>query len=257
MPEVLTNEPWVGVPMSLITADISAQAFRVAIAILSHARPGGHAPFPSQKRLADMCHVSVPTIKRTVQELRSAGVLRCEQRLRENGSYTTSEYTLLMPRGSRMIPGPGITGDPTRKKSPAVPKGTPGTPRLADEIWDAVSKGVGAEPVSKAERSRRGKVTKELKELDASPGEIFARCKRWPMVFPGATLTDTALLAHWGRLGGPPRAIRAECPHCAWTGKTGDLKGHLYDKHDLGRLCPGCGQIIGDGDQHGCLDESS
>ena len=74
-------------------------------------------------------------------------------------------------------------------------------------VWDAVvevANLIGT--LTKPEASRVGKVVKDLKAAMAgfSDEEMVSQSKRrasnYALVFPGATLTDTALLNHWSKL---------------------------------------------------------
>lgn len=66
-----------------------------------------------------------------------------------------------------------------------------------DPIWDALCEATNTIPVLKAERSKRGGVVKELKSVGATPQQVLARAARYRVLFPNATLTDTALAKHW------------------------------------------------------------
>lgn len=92
--------------------------------------------------------------------------------------------------------------------------------RMRDPIWDTLSQIFG-KPATRTEEQLRGKVVKELKAAAATPSEIGRRVRAWPVLFPGATITDAALIKHWTRLDQTIRTPRAEsnnteiekCPH--------------------------------------------
>lgn len=77
---------------------------------------------------------------------------------------------------------------------PAAPK---------DPVWEALSEVFG-EPTTTGSRRLRNKVHWSLKRAGADGPTIFTRVQSWPLHFPGATLTETALEKHWDRLGRPP-----------------------------------------------------
>lgn len=82
--------------------------------------------------------------------------------------------------------------------------------RERDEVWDTLADLFG-EPTTDTNRKLRGKVNASLKRAGATGDEIRNRVRRWPLHFPDATLTETALEKHWDRLGAPPaRATRAQ-----------------------------------------------
>lgn len=70
--------------------------------------------------------------------------------------------------------------------------------RQRDEVWDALVTECG-DAVTGPEKSRRGKVVKELKAVGATAADIHARCaeyrRRWTV-----ELTDTALMSHWSKM---------------------------------------------------------
>ena len=52
--------------------------------------------FPSLKTLAGECEMDVATVKRHLKHLEDMGIIRRHQRHRENGSQTSTQYTLQM-----------------------------------------------------------------------------------------------------------------------------------------------------------------
>lgn len=76
-----------------------------------------------------------------------------------------------------------------------------------NEVWDALVNVFGP-PTTESNTRLRGRVTRSLKGAGATYDEIITRAQRWPLYFPGATLTETALEKHWDRLGRPP--LRAD-----------------------------------------------
>lgn len=75
--------------------------------------------------------------------------------------------------------------------------------RARDPIWDALSEVFG-EPVTRTEQTLRGRIVSSLRHARVEPAEILIRVQAWPLHFPGATLTVTALEKHWTQLGRPP-----------------------------------------------------
>lgn len=78
----------------------------------------------------------------------------------------------------------------------------PPLPRARNGIWDALAMVFG-EPTTRTNTSLRGRVAASLGEAGATPDQILDRARVWPLHFPGATLTETALEKHWDRLGRP------------------------------------------------------
>jgi hypothetical protein len=94
-------------------------------------------------------------------------------------------------------------------------------------VWDALSEWFG-EPATRTEQTLRGRIVASLTEAGATPELVHERCNAWPKLFPGATLTQTALERHWTQLGLAPlqtpvdfaRRGHEHCPHCGGTGLT-------------------------------------
>lgn len=71
-----------------------------------------------------------------------------------------------------------------------------------NEVWDSLSEIFG-EPTTATNRTLRGKVVKSLLGADATRDDIYSRARAWPLHFPDATLTPTALEKWWDQLGRP------------------------------------------------------
>lgn len=63
----------------------------------------------SRKHLAERATVSVPTLDRAIKELVDRGMVTVEQRKREDGSLTSSLYTLLLGAITEIVPSPQQT----------------------------------------------------------------------------------------------------------------------------------------------------
>ncbi len=77
-----------------------------------------------------------------------------------------------------------------------------------DEVWDALADLFG-EPTTETNRTLRGKLTRSLKNADATGTDIRTRYNAWPFHFENTTITETALEKHWDRLGRPPARMSA------------------------------------------------
>lgn len=134
-------------------------------------------------------------------------------------------------RGSDGMTAPRARGakeDPsgTRQKSG-------GADRPRDEVWDALSALFG-EPTTRTAKSLRGKVTASLREAGADGAEIAARARRWPKLFPQATLTETALEKHWDLLASrrKPDTGVYSCDTCGFDCSTeARLAEHVENVH--------------------------
>jgi hypothetical protein len=83
--------------------------------------------------------------------------------------------------------------------------------RARDPIWDALVTLMGYEPQTKNERSNWGACVKQLKEADATPGEVARRGANYRAHYSDEIdLTPNALVKHWGELA----SVRARAaPH--------------------------------------------
>lgn len=99
----------------------------------------------------------------------------------------------------------GVRTQPNRTQpNPTEPEPlAPKPARARDPIWDALT-AVFGEPTTRTAQTLRGKVAVSLKQAGAGPGDVVDRARTWPLHFPDATLTETALEKHWDRLGRPP-----------------------------------------------------
>jgi hypothetical protein len=89
----------------------------------------------------------------------------------------------------------------------------PKAPRPPDLIWDAVCAVFALAPVTPTEKSRVGKIVRDLKLKGAVPADIPARLAQYRREWPKAADTPEALLKHWDRFGGgngSPRGSTAE-----------------------------------------------
>lgn len=110
-----------------------------------------------------------------------------------------------------------------------VPSGTSFTKR--DDLWDALVAALG-DVQTRTERSKRNGAVKQLRDIGASPLEVTPRVRRWSTMYPGATLTDTALVKHWSSLGAPIRSSAHRCSYCGVDASSGAaLQDHLSNVH--------------------------
>lgn len=183
---------------------------------------------PSIRRLIEDTGLGRRTIFRALEELEEGGFIRRVERTRQNGSLTSSEYcfpSVTVTRGeyqgdtggsATVAPPEPETLEPEVEPTSlaAAPPHGNGSyynqpvvdhpePRARNEIWDALGEIFG-EPTTRGACQVRGKVVASLRSARASPDEITARAKRWPLHFDTATLTDLALEKHWDTLGRKP-----------------------------------------------------
>jgi hypothetical protein len=74
--------------------------------------------------------------------------------------------------------------------------------RQTDRLFDAMCAACGHDPkrLTSAERGRINKALKDLRTVGATAEEITAAASQWVRIYPNATLTPTAMAAHWTKL---------------------------------------------------------
>lgn len=98
--------------------ELNSTARLVYVAIASFVRPG-YQTFPSYNRIADTVKISRITAIRAVKALETAGFLKKEPAMRDDGGYSSNRYTLV----SSMIPSieddtsPSIGNDTSNNSS--------------------------------------------------------------------------------------------------------------------------------------------
>jgi hypothetical protein len=183
----------------------------VLIALADHAKEDGTSAWPSVSTLASEAHLSEKQVQRCLAALKRDG------RITETGKsksgtrvYTVnmSEGQIVPPtnpsqNGDRMSPEPSLKqpSDNTLAAAPRVSRNHP----MWDPIWDKLTEGFGP-ATTKDAQSRRAKAVKALVEAGATPEDVIVRGKRWRRHFPGATLTQEALVKWWDTL--PRKELR-------------------------------------------------
>jgi hypothetical protein len=89
----------------LPSKEVSGPCRLLLLAIADHADPAGVA-WPSRKRLADMCGMSVRSVIRHLQEAEQKELLRIESRTTARGAQASNRYVLTLPPASGDEPGP-------------------------------------------------------------------------------------------------------------------------------------------------------
>ena len=217
-------------PTWVLHADISDRATRLYGVLSRLADNDTGRSWPSRRTLAERLGCSADSIDRAKAELVTIGALTVEQRVREDGSYSTSLYTLrrIPPvrtgaEGGRSVAEgyPQDCGGDSREVADAeldlvepdqeqVPVAT--RPRARFVEYDALV-AVFGEPGTKAEAAFYAKTARALRDDGKTVDEITARGQvargRWPectvavlanrwstlaprQAAPGSTLDDVA-----------------------------------------------------------------
>lgn len=83
------------------------------------------------------------------------------------------------------------------------PDGAKKSARAPDELWDAVVEVCHLETVdlTKSSRGACNKAVAELREVNATPGQVRTRARQYRKLWPNMTLSPSALARHWAELG--------------------------------------------------------
>lgn len=194
----------VGWALETPTGSVSRKAVLIALANATNHHTG--LCCPSLKRLSVETDLSVSTVQRAIDGLIKMGLIAKSERRRENGSLTSNEYTFPTTPYGHSDHSPLVTvTTPEPEVEPEVEPTSAAAPRkrAPNEQWEALKIMFG-EPTTRSAQKLRGHIASELRAAGATGQEILARGKRWPHHFENATLTETALLKHWDRLGRKP-----------------------------------------------------
>jgi Helix-turn-helix domain len=172
---------------------------------------------PTIVTLMDDTGLSDRAVKQALADLCDLGLIARTRPRKPDGSYGHNRFSFPKlrvvvekpPGASPALPEAPHAPDP---EAPHAPKPEvdlepevllAAAPRQRNEIWDALTTMFG-EATTPSAQTKRGKVCRELRGANATHDEILARGKRWPLHFDNATLTETALVNHWDRLGRKP-----------------------------------------------------
>lgn len=230
--------PFAQIPEWIIKAEISSHA-KVLWAALDRFAGLPHGAIPSRAMLArEWLHVSVFTLDRAKAELLEIGALTLEKSpghtdtymLEEAPTISTDANTISAP--VQIPPSAPVLNEREIVEREQEKERTPSTAlAVRSEVWDALVAATGITPETHGERSKFGKSTSELLAVGATPDEIALRASRWPERFPDATLTDRALVNHWGALSnGAPRRHRRKYGTGVTPGEIGDMVKQLKEQ---------------------------
>lgn len=222
--------PFSIVPNWLIEV-VSPTAVVVYIKLSSYADNETLKCWPSHKEIAEGTGMSVSTVQRAIKELQENAALEVNTRRRSDGSYTSSEYVLLRIDPQSRVTGGGVTSavrsshtwgevqSPVTEQEELYPfnythltipneldiasekissaKDPPKRP--PDLIFEAVCEVCGINPrdLTKTQRGPLNRAVKELKDVKASPQDIFVRAQVFQALWPSIKLTPMALASRW------------------------------------------------------------
>lgn len=177
----------------------------VLLVLADHAKDDGTSAWPSTDTIASEARMSSRQVQRCLDALERDGHIRDTGRSRAGTVIwavnmkgdNMSGVTNRAKSKDRMSPEPSLV-QPSDTSLAAAPR-----KRAPNLVWDALSYVFG-EPTTRSAQQVRGKVVASLRAAGATPDEIVARAKRWPLHFGDAAMTDLALEKHWDTLPRKP-----------------------------------------------------
>jgi hypothetical protein len=103
---------------------------------------------------------------------------------------------------------------PSRPVRTETDKSVSSRPRKPDPIWDALVPLFGTVAPGTSAHGKRNRAVADLKRNGATPELILHAHDKYPKLFDGASLTDTALAKHYPQLVATYKAPVAPCPEC-------------------------------------------
>lgn len=179
---------------------------------------------PGIAHLAERTQLSESTVRRAIRGIESAGVMKIQHgggrglcnvyRFKKptDQSDTVSDDKPCQIDDTVSKPKPCQNGTETLSKktrNPVTLDERPteerrngvihSKPKRQRPLWDSVVRAFKLSPVTKAERSRVGRIVRDLEAKGAAPDDVDRRLQRYRLTWPKAADTPEALLKHWDR----------------------------------------------------------
>jgi hypothetical protein len=172
----------------------------VLLALADNAHDDGSGARPKVETLARKARLGIRQTQYVLRDLEASGAIVQEGKTRSGVRI----WRVVMEGVQKMHPAaecaevqrvaPPIE-EPSEEGEGSVAK-APSPSRKPDEIWDAL-KAVMGDATNAQTRGKRNRAVKLLKESGATPQEVLQRAKRYRQMYPGAALTDMALVNQW------------------------------------------------------------
>lgn len=174
----------------------------------------------SWEDLADAASMKLSDVEKGTDKLHDLGLIEYDQTVeawfvpkwndRQFESDETTKRTTKhrSKKQQRNVPSPHDVTPPEteaedrEQKTEAEPL-APQAPRETDHLFEAVANACGVNwrnGMTKTARGSLNAAVKQLRDVDATPTQIFQRAGNYPTWFPDAALTPTALAKHWPQL---------------------------------------------------------
>lgn len=199
-----SDDPYTRVPNVTVNDDrLDLKARGLLLFMLS--KPDGW--LFRERTLALHLKVSRAQIRTAIDTLMTNGYVRRVTTMVDGvPRIETQVYDVAQHDGTVSVPAPVPNPDrpepvPVSNTERAV-KTNQRAKRQPDVVFDAVAQVCGhdIDRLTAAERGRINRACKDLRTVEASPDQIRLAASRWKQIYPNATLTPTAIAAHWSRL---------------------------------------------------------
>ena len=194
------------IPEWLTESEVSDNAFRVYSTLCRYADIDSGECYPSIKTIGQRCHKSPSTIKRAIKELQDLGAIKVESRFLDY-SQTSNLYTIIFDKvnyehGWEVKSDTGLGANmPHKLKSSNQSHSVKADKSGRKILFNSLSEALGYKPSTKQEIGIFNKVIKEISEAGGTAEQITQRVEIYKTKWKGITLTPTALLKHWSKLG--------------------------------------------------------
>jgi len=195
-----SDDPFTRVPnVAINDTQLDLKARGLLVFMLS--KPDGWAF--RERVLADQTGVSREQIRTALAKLSAAGYVRRVRRMVDGKPrIETQVFDVARREGTDPVPDP-VRNDDGRESVPVsneLERVTNTTRR--DELFETLCAVTGhdTKQLTSSERGRINKALKDLRSVGATADEIRSRSAAWSKRYPTATLTPTALAAHWSSL---------------------------------------------------------
>lgn len=174
----------------------------------------------NERNLAREAGVSRDQIRTSLQKLQEAGYV---ERGWEKGADGTPEHVTRVydvPAGRESIPelvgnAGGRESRPYQELRESNTKSKrPSSPRQPDLLFEALVKasGMRLDGLTRTERGRVNAAAKQLREVGATPEQVWGAASKYMLKFPGAAITANAIAAHWSSIApAPPEQTCSRC----------------------------------------------
>ena len=195
-----SDDPFTRVPnVTINDSQLDLKARGLLVFMLS--KPDGWAF--RERALADQTGVSREQIRTALAKLTEAGYVRRVRKMVEGKPrIETQVFDVSRTEGTDPVPAP-VRNDDGRETVPISNEGERVTTTTrTDELFETLCAVTGhdTKQLTSSERGRINKALKDLRSVGATAVEIRHRSAAWSKRYPSATLTPTALAAHWSSL---------------------------------------------------------